>query len=100
MGIIPLFDWGEANALFFMEKFTLINKSRSRIKVFEPFDDSSKNPSIINAILISYCFVFKQSSNPVLKGSRVESIEVARNEYKKLLEEGWEKTYRFNSFFF
>jgi len=26
-----------------MEKFTLINKARSRIKVFEPFDDSSKN---------------------------------------------------------
>ena len=42
MGIIPLFDWGEANALFFMEKFTLINKARSRIKVFEPFEDSSK----------------------------------------------------------
>ena len=42
---------------------------------------------------------FKRSSKPVMKGSRVESIEEARNEYKKLLEEGWEKTYRFNSFF-
>ena len=82
-----------------MEKFTLINKARSRIKVFEPFDDSSKNPSMINAILISYGCVFKLSSKPVMKGSRVESIEEARNEYKKLLEEGWEKTYRFNSFF-
>ena len=41
--------------------------------------------------------VFKQSSKPVMKGSRVESIEEARNEYKKLLEQGWEKTYRFNS---
>ena len=82
-----------------MEKFTLINKVRSRIKVFEPFDDSSKNPSIINAILISYGCVFKRSSKTVMKGSRFESIEEARNEYKKLLEEGWEKTYRFNSFF-
>ena len=81
-----------------MEKFTLINKARSRIKVFEPFDDSSKNPSLINAILISYGCVFKRSSKPVMKGSRVESIEEARNEYKKLLEQGWEKTYRFNSF--
>jgi len=26
-----------------------------------------------------------------MKGSRVESIEEARNEYKKLLEEEWEK---------
>ena len=98
MGIIPLFDWGEANALFFMEKFALINKSRSRIKVFEPFDDSSKNPSIIDAILISYGCVLKRSSKPVMKGSRVESIEEARKEYKKLLEEGWEKTYRINFF--
>ena len=82
-----------------MEKFTLIDKPRSRLKVFEPFDDSSKNPSIINAILISYGFVLKRSSKPVMKGSRVESIEEARKEYKKLLEEGWKKTYRFNSFF-
>ena len=81
-----------------MEKFTLINKTRSRIKVFEPFEDSSKNPSMINAILISYGCVLKRSSKPVLKGSRFESIEEARKEYKKLLEEGWEKTYRFNSF--
>ena len=69
------------------------------IKVFEPFDDSSKKPSIINAILISYVCVLKRSSKPVMKGSRVESIKEARKEYKKLLEEGWEKTYRFNSFF-
>ena len=82
-----------------MEKFTLINKARSRIKVFEPFEDSSNNSSMINAILISYGCVFKRSSKPVMKGSRVESIEEARNEYKKLLEQGWGKTYRFNSFF-
>ncbi len=82
-----------------MEKFTLINKARSRIKVFETFEDSSKNSSRINAILISYGCVLKRSSKPAMKGSRVESIEKARNEYKKLLEEGWEKTYRFNSFF-
>jgi len=82
-----------------MEKFTLINKARSMTKVFETFDDSSKNSSIINAISISYGCVLKRSSKPVMKGSRVESIEEARKEYKKLLDEGWEKTYRFNSFF-
>ena len=52
-----------------------------------------------NEIVISYGCVFKLSSKPVMKGSRVESIEEARKEYKKLLEEGWGKTYRFNSFF-
>ena len=54
---------------------------------------------MINAILISYGCVFKRSNRAVIKGSRVESIEEARNEYKKLLEEGWAKTNRFNSFF-
>jgi len=83
-----------------MEKFTLINKARSRIKMFEPFDDSSKNPSIINAILISYGCVLKRSSKPVIKGSRVESIKEARKEYKKLLEEGWEKNLSIQQFFF
>ena len=53
----------------------------------------------INAILISYGCVFKWLSKPVMKGSRVESIEEARKEYKKLLEEGREKTYRFNFFY-
>ncbi len=82
-----------------MEKFTLINKARSRIKVFKPFDDNCcKNPSIINAILTSYGCLLKRSIKPVMKGSRVESIEEARKEYKKLLEEGWKETYRFNSF--
>ena len=81
MGIIPLFDWGEANALFLLINL-LINKVRSRIKVFEPFEDNFKNSSMDNAILISYGCVFKRSSKPVMKGSRVESIEEARNEYK------------------
>ena len=75
-----------------MEKFTLINKARSSIKVFEPFEDSSKNSSMINVILISYGCVIKRSSKLVKKSFRVESIEEVRNEYKKLLEKGWEKT--------
>ena len=33
-----------------------------------------------------------------MKGSRVESIEDARKEYKELLEEGWKKTYIFKSY--
>ena len=81
-----------------MKKFILINNDRSRIKVFEPFENISKPSSIINAILISYGCVYKRSSKTILKGSRVESIEEARKEYQKLLEVGWTKTYRFNRF--
>ena len=83
----------------FMEKFTLINKDRSRIKVFEPFEDVSKPSRSINAMMISYGCVYKRSSKPVMKGSRVETIENARKEYKELLEQGWKKTRIFRSFF-
>ena len=82
-----------------MEKFTLINKERSRIKVFEPFEDVSKPSQSLDAMMISYGCVYKGSSKPVMKGSRVETIENARKEYKELLEQGWKKTSIFRSFF-
>ena len=41
----------------------------------------------------------KRSSKPVMKGSRVETVESAREEYKKLLAESWKKTSIFNSYF-
>ena len=82
-----------------MEKFTLINKDRSRIKVFEPFENVSKPSTSIDAMMISYGCVYKRSSKPVMKGSRVETIENARKEYKELLEQGWERTSIFRSFF-
>ena len=79
-----------------MEKFNLINKARTRIKVFEPFEDSYKSPSLINAILISYGHVVKRSIKQVMKGSRAESIGEARKEYKTIRGR-LGKTYRFNS---
>ena len=81
-----------------MDKFTLINKDRSRIKVFEPFDDITKPSPSLDVMMISYGCVYKRSSKPVMKGSRVESIEDARKEYKELLEEGWKKTNIFKSY--
>ena len=82
-----------------MEKFTLINKDRSRIKVFELFEDVSKPSHSIDALMISYGCVYKRSIKPVMKGSRVETIEDARKEYRQLLEDGWKKTNKFNSYF-
>ena len=49
--------------------------------------------------MISYGCIYKRSSQPVMKGSRVETIKAAREEYKKLLEEGWKKTSIFNTFY-
>ena len=50
-------------------------------------------------MMITYDCVYKRATKPVMKGSRVESIDDARKEYKKLLEEGWKKTSIFNSHF-
>ena len=80
-----------------MAKFTLITKERNRIKVFEPFEDVSKPSTSINAMMISYGCFYKRSSKPVMKGIRVETIEVIRKEYKQLLVEGWKKTSIFNN---
>jgi len=82
-----------------MEKFMLINKERNRIKVFEPFEDVSKPSPSIDAMMISYGCLYKRSSKPVMKGSRVETVEAARKEYKQLLDEGWKKTSILRSYF-
>ena len=83
-----------------MEKFTLINKDRSIIKVLVPFEGLSRLSSSIDAMMISYGCVYKRSTKPVMKGSRVETIENARKEYKELLKQGWKKkTSIFRSYF-
>ena len=46
----------------------MINKDRSRIKIFEPFEDVSKPSPNIDAMMISYGCVYKRSSKPVMKG--------------------------------
>ena len=74
-----------------METFTLINKDSSRIKVFETFEDVRKHFPAINSIMISYGCIFKRSSKPVIKGSRVAIIKAKIEEYKKLLKECSEK---------
>ena len=48
---------------------------------------------------IEYACVYKSSSKPVVKGGRIETLEIARVEYKELLAEGWKKTSIFNSYF-
>ena len=47
---------------------------------------------------IKYDCVYKRCSKTVIKGSRIEPIEKAREEYKQLLEEGWRKTSIYNNY--
>ena len=79
------------------EEFFLINKQRNRVKRFRKFENISNKEN--DFIEIEYGCVYKSSSKPVYKGSRIESLEDARKEYKKLLEEGWKKTNIFKNYF-
>ena len=66
------------------ESFILVNKLKNRIKVFKLFQSTLKQAQ--EMMEIEYGCVYKRSSKPVMKGSRVETIEQARKEYKELLE--------------
>ena len=79
-----------------MEQFTLINKQRNRIKIFKKF--KSTLPQAEEVMEIEYACVYKRSSKPVIKGSRIETLEKAREEYKELPREGWRKTSIYNHY--
>ena len=79
-----------------MEQFTLINKQRNRIKIFKKF--KSTLPQAEEVIEIEYACVYKRSSKPVIKGSRIETLEKAREEYRELLADGWRKTSIYNHY--
>ena len=79
------------------EEYFLINKQRTRVKRFRKFENISNQEN--DFIEIEYGCVYKSSSKPVYKGSRIESIENARKEYEELLKEGWKKTNIFKSNF-
>ena len=79
-----------------MEKFTLINKQRNRIKIFKKF--KSNLPQSQELMEIEYACVYKRSSKPVIKGSRIETLEKAKEEYKELLAGGWRKTSIYNHY--
>ena len=60
------------------------------MKRFRNFENISHKEN--DFIQIEYGSVYKSSSKTVYKGSRIESIQDARKENKKLLEECWKKT--------
>ena len=80
-----------------MDEFCLINKHANRLKRFKTFD--SIFHQTMEFIEIEYACLYQKSNIPVVVGSRIETIEAAREEYRQLLEEGWKKTSIFRSYF-
>ena len=69
---------------------------RNRMKIFKKFNSALLQAEEV--MEIEYACVYKRSSKPVIKGSRIETLEKAREEYKELLAEGWRKTSIYNHY--
>ena len=65
-----------------MEHYITINNERSRIKVFEPFEDISKTSTSFDTTMVHYWCVCKRRSKPLKKGPRAKTIENVKKEYK------------------
>ena len=62
--------------------------------------DSTLEPLITGLLDLLYTQAYLISIALIVgEGSRVESIEDARKEYKQLLKDGWKKTNIFKSYF-
>ena len=52
----------------------------------EPFAFFFNNSPSIDEIMIYYAYLYKSSSDPIMKGGRAEIIKIIRKEYKQRLE--------------
>tara|TARA_Y100000589_G_scaffold124635_1_gene118891 strand:+ start:232 stop:486 length:255 start_codon:yes stop_codon:yes gene_type:complete len=68
----------------------LMNKQRNRLKRFRKYENITNKE---NAYMeIDFGYIFRTSTKPVWKGTRIESVENGLKEYDDMLKEGWEKT--------
>jgi len=72
------------------EELYLMNKNRNRLKRFRKYENIAYTEN--NYMEIDFGYIFRASSKPVWKGTRIESIEDGLKEYKELLKEGWKRT--------
>ena len=72
------------------EELFLMNKNRNRLKRFRTYENiTNKGKQLLE---IDFGYIFRVSTKPVWKGTRIESIEDGLKEYEEMLKEGWKKT--------
>ena len=72
------------------EELFLMNKNRNRLKRFRKYENFVHKEN--DYMEIDFGYIFRTSTRPVWKGTRIETIEDGQKEYEKMLEEGWKKT--------
>ena len=73
-----------------IEEFFLVNKKRNRLKRFRKYENIAHKEN--NFMEIDFGYIFRTSTKPVWKGSKIETIEDGLKEYEEMLEQGWKKT--------
>ena len=72
------------------EELFLMNKNRNRLKRFRTYENiTNKGKQLLE---IDFGYIFRDSTKPVWKGTRIESIEDGLKEYEEMLKEGWKQT--------
>tara|TARA_B100000212_G_scaffold332730_1_gene301335 strand:- start:334 stop:606 length:273 start_codon:yes stop_codon:yes gene_type:complete len=68
----------------------LMNKQRNRLKRFRKYENISFKEN--DYIEIDFGYVFRNSTKPVWKGSKIATVEDGYKEYEEILKGGWKKT--------
>ena len=72
------------------EDLFLINKKRNRLKRFRKYENFVNKEN--DYLEIDFGYIFRNSTKPVWKGTRIESLEDGLKEYDDMIKEGWNKT--------
>ena len=72
------------------EELFLMNKQRNRLKRFRKYQNIAYKEN--DYMEIEFGYIFRTSTKPIWKGTRIESLENGMKEYEEMLEQGWNKT--------
>ena len=73
------------------EELFLMNKQRNRLKRFRKYENIVYTEN--DYMEIDFGYIFRNSTKPACKGSKIEMIDDGYKEYKLILKEGWKKTH-------
>ena len=71
------------------EELFLINKKRNRLKRFRKYENIAYKEN--DYMEIDFGYIFRTSTKPAWKGTRIETVEDGLKEYEEMLKEGWKK---------
>ena len=71
------------------EELFLMNKQRNRLKRYRKYQNIACKEN--DYMEIEFGYIFRTSTKPVWKGTRIESMEDGIKEYEEMLEQGWNK---------